>query len=111
MNIYRHKFYSRCPNNGQLIEYHFELVTPTMVQVEDIVKGCAVHKMGYHEAIADDLLKQFGGLQTLRAHHHGVDIETQHSGKKLEHRCVIGPQVFEKGVSVQCVIDWLSRHE
>lgn len=109
MNIYKHKFYSRCPNNGQLIEYRFELATPNMVQVEDIVKGCAVHKMGYHEAIADDLMKQFGGRQTLRAHHHGVDIETRRSNRKLEQRVVIGPVVFEKGVALSTLIEHLSK--
>jgi hypothetical protein len=108
MNTYRHKFYSLCPNNGKLIEYAFELVTNKMIQVEEIVKGCAVHKMGYHEAIADDLLKVFGGAQTLKAHHHGVDIETSRSERKLDQRVVIGPRVFEKGVALSTLIEYLT---
>jgi hypothetical protein len=46
-----------------------------MIMVEDI--QAAVNKLeGFHEDFADSLLRQFGGRQTLSAHHHGTDIQT-----------------------------------
>lgn len=76
MNIYRYRFFCHCPNNGQIIEYSLEIHHTEMVQVEHIVKACALHKNTFHEAIADALVARFGGYQILKAHHHGVDIET-----------------------------------
>lgn len=83
-NIYRHKFYSACPNNSQVIAYDLEISTDKMVQVEHIVTACALHAKDYHEAIADALHARFGGYQVLKAHHHGVDIETQRGGYVLD---------------------------
>jgi hypothetical protein len=76
VNIYRHTFASRCPNNGALIVYALEIESDSMIQVEHITTATRLNGEGFHEAIADDLHKRFGGRQTLKAHHHGVDIET-----------------------------------
>lgn len=112
MNIYRHQFVSHCPNNDRPIIYSLEIETDSVIQVEHIVTACALHKRAYHEAIADELHQRFGGKHVLRAHHHGVDITTvrerESTGRPLEHRCVIGPRVFEKGVSVDVVVDFLT---
>jgi hypothetical protein len=75
-NIYRHEFVSHCPNNDKAIVYALCIETSSVIQVEHIVTAAALHKRAFHEAIADDLHSRFGGLQTMRAHHHGVDIET-----------------------------------
>lgn len=77
MNIYRHNFYSTCPVNGAVIAYQLEIRTPgDVIKVEHIVTACQMHPRAFHEAIADDLFERFGNVQVLRAHHHGVDIET-----------------------------------
>lgn len=76
-NIYRHQFVSRCPNNQQPIVYALEIETDAMVRVEHIVTAARVNECAFHEVIADDLHARFGGRQTLKAHHHGVDIETR----------------------------------
>lgn len=76
MNIYRHQFVSHCPNNDEAIVYTLAIETNDVIYVEHITTAAALHKRAFHEAIADDLFSRFGGRQTLRAHHHGVDIET-----------------------------------
>ncbi|MEK6294416.1 MAG: hypothetical protein V4793_24120 [Paraburkholderia tropica] len=76
-NIYRHQFVSRCPNNQQPIIYALEIETDQKVMVEHIVTAARINECAFHEAIADDLHARFGGRQTLKAHHHGVDIETR----------------------------------
>jgi hypothetical protein len=76
VNIYRHTFVATCPANGQAIIFNLEIRKPEMIRVEHITMACALHKTGYHEDIADELYARFGGLQVIRAHHHGVDIET-----------------------------------
>ena len=77
-NAYRHQFVATCPNNGASIIYNLCITVPDERQifVEHIVTACALHRSGFHEAIAADLFARFGGHQVLRAHHHGVDIET-----------------------------------
>lgn len=77
MNIYRHMFVSFCPNNDKPIIYALEIVSEKAIYVEHIVTAATLHKRAFHEAIADDLHARFGGQQTLKAHHHGVDIETR----------------------------------
>lgn len=86
MNKYIHTFISACPNNGRQIIYTLEITVPDtrMIQVEHIVTACALHKRAYHEQIAADLFGRFGGQQTLRAHHHGVDIETTREKTAVE---------------------------
>lgn len=78
MNKYSRIFVAACPNNGEQIIYTLSIEVPTerMIQVEHIVTATAMIKRGFHEQIADELHRRFGGRQVLRAHHHGVDIET-----------------------------------
>lgn len=77
MNIYRHQFISSCPNNKRAIIYQLEIQAEKMIMVEHIVTACQLHQQGYQEPIADELFARFGGRQIIKAHHHGVDIETR----------------------------------
>ena len=80
-NTYRHQFVATCPVNGQPIVYTLAIeTTGRVVAVEQIVAATAAVPAAFHEVIADDLYRQFGGRQTLRAHHHGVDIVTIRGG-------------------------------
>lgn len=76
MNIYTTKFFARCPVNRARIEYELKIQTGNVIQVEDIIDFVETLSEGYHEDVADKLLTRFGGSQVLKAHHHGVDIET-----------------------------------
>lgn len=76
MNTYRYTFIAACPGNGEQIVYTLELRHTQKVLVEHIKTACALHKQGHQEEIAADLHTRFGGHLTLRAVHHGVDIET-----------------------------------
>jgi len=76
-NKYTRQFVSMCPNNNQSIIYTLEIETDgKMIPVEHIVTATALLQKGFHESIADELHERFGGHQVLKAHHHGVDIET-----------------------------------
>jgi hypothetical protein len=75
-HTYSHRFFAECPNNGQVIAYLLEIETSRQIMVEHIVTACALHRRGYHEDIAANLFGRFGGVLTLTAHHHGVDIKT-----------------------------------
>ena len=75
MNIYRHSFKAKCPNNGAMIDYLLLISSERMIMVEDIQRHTAIDS-GYHEAIADQLHAALGGRQRLLARHHGTDIET-----------------------------------
>jgi hypothetical protein len=114
VNIYRHQFFSQCPNNDKLIVYSLEIETGSVIPVEHIVTACALQKRAFHEAIADELHKRFGGLQTLKAHHHGVDIETRRIPEgpnygRLSQRVIVGTTVYEKGVEAIHAIKAVSR--
>lgn len=119
MNIYRHQFVSLCPNNDLPIVYSLEIETEKVIYVEHITTATALHKKAFHEAIADDLLARFGGKQVLKAHHHGVDIETTReklpeqkwARTALDCRVIVGSRVFEKGVHVQTLVDFLTRDD
>lgn len=76
MNAYTTKFFACCPNNQVRVEYLLRIETRETLSVEDIIAGVQLHDEGYHEEIADALLKRFGGVQKLTADHHGVVIET-----------------------------------
>lgn len=77
VNTYTREFVARCPSNGQGIVYRLTISTAgRVIPVEQIVEATEAIHSGYHEAIADQLHAQFGGRQTLAAHHHGVAIET-----------------------------------
>lgn len=113
-NIYRHQFVSHCPNNDKPIIYSLEIEADSVIQVEHIVTACALHKRAYHEAIADDLHQRFDGRHTLKAHHHGVDLETRRgfhepSHGRLTTRVQVGATVFEKGVEAIHAIKAVSR--
>lgn len=79
MNIYRFNFIARCPTNGKLISYTYELRKPDTekVLIEHIKTATALLDSGFHEDIADILFNRFGGVQILKANHHEVDIETR----------------------------------
>lgn len=77
MNIYRYTFAAECPVNGETIIYSLQIETGRQIYVEHIKTACALHASGYHEPIAADLHARFGGDLTLRANHHGVEIETR----------------------------------
>ncbi len=79
MNIYRTRFALACPNNGRLIDYRLEIRTIRVVMVEDIQAAIATASEAgkpYHETVADQLHEALGGVQTIVAFHHGVEIET-----------------------------------
>lgn len=76
MNTYRYTFVAACPANGEQIVYSLSLQHQNKVLVEHIKTACALHREGYQEYIAADLHARFGGTLTLRAMHHGVEIET-----------------------------------
>lgn len=75
MNTYTQHFRAQCPKNGRQVDYVLTIKSPRMIMVEDI--QAAVGKLkGFHEEFADKLYAQFGGQQTLFAHHHGTNVET-----------------------------------
>lgn len=73
---YQHEFVSFCPNNGKAIRYDLEIQSSKMIPVEHIITACGLIEKGYHEDIAKQLHARFGQRQILKAHHHGVDIQT-----------------------------------
>ena len=116
MNIYRHQFVSACPNNGDVIIYALEIESDSMIQVEHITTQAKLCRLDatYHEKIADAFYERFGGRQTIRAHHHGVDIETRRGFEEPNHgrlttRVQIGATVYEKGVEAIHAIKAVSR--
>lgn len=75
MNIYTQPFRALCPVNERNVDYLLTIESPRMIMVEEI--QAAVSKLvGFHEEFADKLYAQFGGKQTIVAHHHGTDVET-----------------------------------
>lgn len=80
MNIYRKTFVAVCPNDGEAIIYDLKIETYRTIFVEHINTATALIKAGFQEAIADDLHRQFGGLQTIQATHQGVDLTTIRGG-------------------------------
>jgi hypothetical protein len=78
MNIYRHQFICACPADKRPIIYTLEVQSAKMIYVEKVVVACQMWQQEYHEKMADALIVQFPGtVQILRAHHHGVDVETR----------------------------------
>jgi hypothetical protein len=77
MNKYKTKFTSVCPVNHKKITYELEIRHTDKILVEDILETISKLLIGYHENIADELFKKFGGEQTLIANHHGVFSETE----------------------------------
>lgn len=77
VNKYAYRFVNTCPVNNRPVQYHLVIESLVTIEVEKIMEKCAGFAPGFHETIADELHAEFAGHQTLRAHHHGVDIETQ----------------------------------
>lgn len=76
MNVYTTRFFSICPNSGTRIEYEVNIETERVIQVEDIIDCVMLFDRGFHEEIADQLFREFGGRQTIIADHHGVTIRS-----------------------------------
>lgn len=76
MNIYQTKFVAECPANGARIFYDLTINTGLTIMVEDITGFLEEVTSDYHESIADRIFEKFGGIQTLKADHHGVSITT-----------------------------------
>lgn len=76
LNVYSTEFFSRCPVNAVRIKYSLRIETAQTIAVEAILDRIAMFREGFHEAFADALFKDFGGIQTLTADHHGVTIVT-----------------------------------
>jgi hypothetical protein len=113
-NIYRYQFVSRCPVNNKAIVYQLEISTVQKIMVEHITICAALYDTAYHEEIADAFHKQFGGQQIIKAHHHGVDIETRRGFElpncgRLTERVIVGKTVYEKGVDARLAIEAVSR--
>lgn len=105
-NIYRHKFSSTCPRDKRSISYELEIVSNEMILVEDIIAATKIDQ-GFHEDIADLLVAALGGVQTLRAHHQKVYIETireRDCSGRLTKRVQIGSTVYESGVDARLAI-------
>lgn len=81
MNNYRVEFFAFCPVNGVRIKYQLHIETMEVIMAEQIVDEVTLHDKGFHEQIADDLFRSFGGRQILTAEHHGVSIETIRENK------------------------------
>ena len=82
MNIYTTEFFANCPNNGVRIKYALRIETLEILPVEQIVAKVESCSDGFHEDIADELIDAFGGMQTLKADHHSVTIETKRAAIK-----------------------------
>jgi len=76
LNTYMVQFFAFCPTNGARILYTLSIEINTMILVENLIEVVTEHDRGYHEDIADQLFREFGGKQTMTAHHHGVEIKT-----------------------------------
>lgn len=76
MNVYTAKFWAACPVNSQAIDYTLTIKTEQRILVEVIQERLDHIKEGFHEDIADQLIRTFGGEQVLEAMHHGVHIRT-----------------------------------
>jgi hypothetical protein len=76
MNCYRTEFFAICSNNGIRIRYSLVIKTDSVIEVEAIIKEIDSITIGFHEELADHLFDVFGGVQTMIANHHSVEIET-----------------------------------
>jgi len=77
MNKYQTKFVIECITNQKPIMYRLTIVTHETIIVEELLEFIKKLKTNYHEKIADELFKKFGGKQTMTANHHGVLIKTK----------------------------------
>jgi hypothetical protein len=77
MNSYNTKFFAFCPVNNVRVEYDWTVQTADTLKVEDLIDAVTLLNRGLHEDFAGQLFREFGGAQTLTAHHHGVTIRTE----------------------------------
>lgn len=80
LNEYRQRFAAPCCVNGLPVSYELTIWTADLVMVEEIqaaVAAAAALPQPYHETMADYLADRLGGLQVMRAHHHGTDLVTR----------------------------------
>jgi hypothetical protein len=116
MNRYFHEFVSQCPNNGKFINYSVKICVPSTrrIFVEHVVTHAALHAKDFHEDIADSFYERFGGIQTVTAFHHGVQIVTTRGDMEdlditIPERITMGKLVYERGVTLSAVIDSLRK--
>ena len=76
MNNYTVQFFAFCPVNGVRIFYTLSIEIDLVIMAEALIDAVTLIDKGFHEEIADDLFREFGGHQTLLANHHGVEIKT-----------------------------------
>lgn len=78
MNRYSYEFEARCPSDGDLVRYSLEMVSAQRIMAEEIVSACTEGTATpvFHEDLADQLARKFGGSHTLSATHRGVKIVT-----------------------------------
>lgn len=74
-NTYIIKYESKCPNNGETIQYTLYITTLEKIMAEDI-EDAVCFRESHHEDMADILHKRFGGRQLLTATHGKVRIQT-----------------------------------
>lgn len=85
MNIYRTEFFAFCPSNNVRVKYDLKIETTQVIKVEEIIDAVTLLHKGFHEEIADQLHREFGGIQTIVAEHHGVTIETRRGDNRSMH--------------------------
>ena len=76
MNTYTVQFFAFCPVNGVRILYTLSIEIDLVIMAETLIDTVTLIDKGFHEEIADDLLREFGGKQVMTANHHGVEIKT-----------------------------------
>lgn len=74
-NTYTIRYESKCPNNGDTIQYTLTISSLEKIMAEDI-EDATCSRESYHEDMADILHKRFGGIQTITATHGKVTIKT-----------------------------------
>lgn len=81
MNRYDYEFSAVCPVDGDAVVYQLAIETKRVIQAEEIRKAGLITEPLFHEQIADNLGRVFGGKQTLVATHRGVKITTERWGR------------------------------
>lgn len=74
-NTYIINYETKCPNNGDTIQYTLHITSLEKIMAEDI-EDAVRFRDSYHEDMADILHQRFGGSQLLTATHGKVKIQT-----------------------------------
>jgi hypothetical protein len=83
LNTYQLRFQARCPVNGALIDYDWQIsVEDTVVIRAEAMEAASFPDVCMHEFLADTLAGQFPGMHTLCASHGKVRITTTRQGAK-----------------------------